>query len=414
VWDVAGSSSEPTHSFRSHTSGVNKVKFSPASPALAASVAQDRRINFYDVNISRTAHSVQCSEQPTCIDFHPSGSLVAVGTDSGAVLFYDLRKDNSPSHRIEHAHPSRVVSLEYAHPRGASASRQHSRQSTPSRSTRVSQDFSASRLLSRTIDAKDVQRKPDYSAPPTPNSLFKTQGSKNRLSMTPVRRGSKNSKTPQVPDMSAVRSSLESVQREWHRDNTTNNNGNSISISADQQDAMFAKPAPRTVVGKPTYPSSSSSSSVSGVPLFTADSFRQDAQTPSDAHVHTHTDPQQQLQFDRFSSPPPPSSSSAPSSYSAAETPSTVLILSETAAQPPSSFTPAHATHATHTAHSTPAPQGDYVTREYMEELKKGMLASFKEVLADAVADLRVQMHRDVINLQMDMWDRFDQLQKKQ
>jgi hypothetical protein len=49
-----------------------------------------------------------------------------------------------------------------------------------------------------------------------------------------------------------------------------------------------------------------------------------------------------------------------------------------------------------------------------MEELKKGMLASFKEVLADAVADLRVQMHRDVINLQMDMWDRFDQLQKKQ
>jgi hypothetical protein len=49
-----------------------------------------------------------------------------------------------------------------------------------------------------------------------------------------------------------------------------------------------------------------------------------------------------------------------------------------------------------------------------MEEFKQGMLASFREVLSDTVADLRVQMHRDVINLQMDMWDRFDQLQKKQ
>mmetsp|Transcript_1045 Transcript_1045/g.1990 ORF Transcript_1045/g.1990 Transcript_1045/m.1990 type:complete len:594 (+) Transcript_1045:74-1855(+) len=101
---------------RVHHESVRKVGFSPVSNSLLASVSLDKRIVFYDLNHKRTVKQMLTDYSLTCFDFHSDGVTLAVGSDKGHILSYDLRKSDQPCSKLTNAHSSAVMCLHFMRP----------------------------------------------------------------------------------------------------------------------------------------------------------------------------------------------------------------------------------------------------------------------------------------------------------
>ena len=90
-YDTARSDAPSLARFTQHTGTVTGLAFSPVNELLLCSAGLDCKALFYDVQAKKLVKSVTC-EAPVCsLDFMNDGFTVAVGTQNGKVLIYDLR-----------------------------------------------------------------------------------------------------------------------------------------------------------------------------------------------------------------------------------------------------------------------------------------------------------------------------------
>lgn len=114
LWDT--NSSSLLHKFsRVHHAPVNQVIFSPVTQSLLASVGLDKKIIFYDIDKQRTVKQIVTEHPLSCMAFRGDGVNFVVGTTNGALLAYDFRKSDTPTHEILHAHESAVNCVQYQH-----------------------------------------------------------------------------------------------------------------------------------------------------------------------------------------------------------------------------------------------------------------------------------------------------------
>ena len=96
--------SKVLHSIPSaHAAPVSTIAFSPLNALLFVSVGYDKKLVFYNVNTKKLVKSVKCEDPLSSCCFLNDGQLVVIGTVTGSVLIYDLRKLSSPVNLKAHS-----------------------------------------------------------------------------------------------------------------------------------------------------------------------------------------------------------------------------------------------------------------------------------------------------------------------
>eukprot|EP00727_Mastigamoeba_balamuthi_P011641 m51a1_g71 putative protein nedd1 isoform x1 (506) ;mRNA; f:231504-233826 len=112
AWDVMGSP-VPLWGYRAHTSSCNALALVPGTK-LVATVGADRRLHLFDTVGHKSVKTLVIDTPLTSLDCHSDGHTIAVGTQSGSVIVYDLRSSTSPRTHMLRAHtPSAVACLQF-------------------------------------------------------------------------------------------------------------------------------------------------------------------------------------------------------------------------------------------------------------------------------------------------------------
>lgn len=89
------------------------LAFSPTNKNLIATGGEDGLVKFFDISTHKFIRSVRGEAAVSAVDFHPNGTLVALGTVEGTILQYDLRQPSQPVFTLNAHHPHRITSLAY-------------------------------------------------------------------------------------------------------------------------------------------------------------------------------------------------------------------------------------------------------------------------------------------------------------
>ncbi|XP_070558499.1 protein NEDD1-like [Ptychodera flava] len=98
-----------------HRSPATSMCFSPVNDMLLASVGLDKRIVCYDAQGKSAVKTITTDCPLTSIDFMTDGATFAVGTSRGHVRVYDLRMGETPKHAFT-AHKGSVQCLSFQKP----------------------------------------------------------------------------------------------------------------------------------------------------------------------------------------------------------------------------------------------------------------------------------------------------------
>ena len=79
-----------------HTGSVTAVAFSAVSKLLLASASVDETLAFFDASNGKLVQRMSLHSSATSMNFRNDGRTCAVGTESGRVLLFDLRKPEEP------------------------------------------------------------------------------------------------------------------------------------------------------------------------------------------------------------------------------------------------------------------------------------------------------------------------------
>ena len=67
------------------------VAFSPFNHLLLSSCGSDGKVKFYDIQAPKIVKTIDIEKYLTTMSFCPDGHTIAVGTDKGEVIIYDLK-----------------------------------------------------------------------------------------------------------------------------------------------------------------------------------------------------------------------------------------------------------------------------------------------------------------------------------
>ena len=101
LWDI---STSPSQALRDcygelHTAPASAVAFSPVSASLFASGGYDKRLLLVDTSSDENVVASVTARSPiTCLTFLPGGNMISVGTSDGGLLAYDLRRMGNGTH----------------------------------------------------------------------------------------------------------------------------------------------------------------------------------------------------------------------------------------------------------------------------------------------------------------------------
>ena len=109
-WDC--NTNKNVFSLSAHLSPATGISFSPINDTLALSVGLDKKLVCCDTKTKKQIMSIQCEFPLTAADFDQDGMNIAVGSNRGRVLIYDLRSPKTPVHNIA-GHNSSVSSVAF-------------------------------------------------------------------------------------------------------------------------------------------------------------------------------------------------------------------------------------------------------------------------------------------------------------
>lgn len=137
-----------------HTGPITGVAMSKVSKLLVASASMDETLAFSDTASGNTVQQMKLGSPATSMSFHDNGRTCAVGTESGRVLVYDLRKTSDVIATCEVV--GRVSCVQFAPGNGtAAANTTKPRRSTLSLTDSTEQDHTSSSVdeLGRVVDS---------------------------------------------------------------------------------------------------------------------------------------------------------------------------------------------------------------------------------------------------------------------
>ncbi|XP_048585138.1 protein NEDD1 [Nematostella vectensis] len=111
LWDT-NSRKLVTSFVNEHKAPATALAFSPANEMLLTSVGLDKKIVFYDVQGKKPVKVITADGPLTAVDFLDDGVTLVVGTTRGKVCVYDLRSGSSPIN-TQAAHMSSVQCLRF-------------------------------------------------------------------------------------------------------------------------------------------------------------------------------------------------------------------------------------------------------------------------------------------------------------
>ncbi|XP_010923208.3 protein NEDD1 [Elaeis guineensis] len=108
LWDITGRS--PKISWpKQHSAPTTGVCFSPSSDKIVASVGLDKRLYTYDSGTRRPTSCTHYEAPFSSLAYHDDGNVLAAGTNSGRVVFYDVRGKPQPFTVLRAYHSSEAV-----------------------------------------------------------------------------------------------------------------------------------------------------------------------------------------------------------------------------------------------------------------------------------------------------------------
>ncbi|XP_069140779.1 protein NEDD1-like [Argopecten irradians] len=111
LWDI--NTRRLIHSFSdAHQAPATGIKFSPINSIFLISVGLDKRIICYDLEGKKYPKVITAESPLTSVDVMPDGVIVAVGSTLGKIFIYDLRKGDTPV-KVLNAHKSSVQCLRF-------------------------------------------------------------------------------------------------------------------------------------------------------------------------------------------------------------------------------------------------------------------------------------------------------------
>jgi hypothetical protein len=158
TYDV--NTNKPIIKFTEHQDVTTAICYSTVNKMLLCSVGLDCKVGFYDIVDNKTIKPIITDTPLTAISFGSDGRTVAVGTNIGGILIYDLRKTESPTVKLM-GHKSRINYLDFA--RKTKPSSQSSIKLPDATSAKASRSPSRSEKQQSFINNNDVMNESDYS-----------------------------------------------------------------------------------------------------------------------------------------------------------------------------------------------------------------------------------------------------------
>eukprot|EP00249_Psilotum_nudum_P010485 c22566_g1_i1 orf=207-2480(+) len=95
LWDTTGRSPKVSW-IRQHSAPTTGVAFSSCNDKMLLSVGLDKKLYTYDPGLKKPVHCIPCEAPFSSLAFKDDGLILAVGTNSGRVVFYDVRGKPQP------------------------------------------------------------------------------------------------------------------------------------------------------------------------------------------------------------------------------------------------------------------------------------------------------------------------------
>lgn len=95
LWDTTGRTPKVSW-IKQHCAPTTGVCFSPANDKLIVSVGLDKKLYTFDPGMKKPVHCVPCEAPFSSLACRDDGAVVAAGTNSGRVVFYDIRNKMQP------------------------------------------------------------------------------------------------------------------------------------------------------------------------------------------------------------------------------------------------------------------------------------------------------------------------------
>ncbi|CAM6100478.1 unnamed protein product [Calypogeia fissa] len=95
IWDTTNRSPKVSW-LKQHSAPTTGVCFSPGNDKTMVSVGLDKKLYTYDLGIKKPVHCVPFDAPFSSVAFKDDGQTVAAGTNSGRVVFYDIRGKPQP------------------------------------------------------------------------------------------------------------------------------------------------------------------------------------------------------------------------------------------------------------------------------------------------------------------------------
>ncbi|XP_038981010.1 protein NEDD1-like isoform X2 [Phoenix dactylifera] len=95
MWDITGRSPKISW-LKQHSAPTTGVCFSPSSDKIIASVGLDKKLYTYDSGTRRPTSCTHYEAPFSSLAYHDDGNILAAGTNSGRVVFYDVRGKPQP------------------------------------------------------------------------------------------------------------------------------------------------------------------------------------------------------------------------------------------------------------------------------------------------------------------------------
>lgn len=95
LWDTTGRNPKVSW-LKQHSAPTTGVAFSPCNDKLIISVGLDKKLYTFDPGMKKPVHCIPCEAPFSSLAFKDDGLILAAGTNSGRVVFYDVRGKPQP------------------------------------------------------------------------------------------------------------------------------------------------------------------------------------------------------------------------------------------------------------------------------------------------------------------------------
>jgi protein NEDD1 len=95
MWDTTGRSPKVSW-LKQHSAPTTGICFSPSNDKMVVSVGLDKKLYTFDPGMKKQAYCTPCEAPFSSLAFKDDGLILAAGTNTGRIVFYDVRGKPQP------------------------------------------------------------------------------------------------------------------------------------------------------------------------------------------------------------------------------------------------------------------------------------------------------------------------------